>query len=71
MEKISLEDRVAFAKKWKNYFEGRVQVDLAGRCYKKVPHCFLIPDGNTSYMDYTDIYIGLESLSTFCTYPQC
>ena len=62
MEKISLDDRVAFAKKWKNYFEGRVQVDLSGRCYKKVPHCFLIPDGNECYMDYTDVYIGLESL---------
>lgn len=62
MEKIPFEVREKFAKKWRNYFEGRVQMDLAGRMYKKVPHCFLVPDGEKSYMNYNDVFIGLQSL---------
>ncbi len=62
MERISLEDRQRFAKKYRNYFEGRVQVDLAGRMYKKVPHCFLEPDSEASYMNFNDVFIGLKGL---------
>ena len=62
MERISDETRAKFAKKWRNYFEGRVQVDLAKRMYKKAPHCFLEANGNNCYMDYNDVHIGLKGL---------